>query len=192
MGNIEAVPTSTLYGYIANKKWDKAIERARTHPLDTVYRYSASDEEFDMSPLHLACHVDAPALLICALIRANPESVSYLTTNGFTPLHIAIWRNASIDIVRTFLELAPGCLYKVGSDRGDDQIVVPSPIHLACGKKDPQWDTVELMIRWDPNIAALQSSVDECTPFHYGKYPITLKFFGSTKYSLEKFQISQL
>jgi len=133
-----------------------------------------SDDESlaGMYPLHEACKTSSvPVEVIRALIRANPSSLSYRTVSGLTPFHLLLCSNvnATVEHVKCFLDASPGCLFKCNVEICDDELMVvePSPMHLACGNPNVNWDVVELMLRHAPDAALLRYVADRCTPFHY-------------------------
>ena len=185
MGNAQC-RSDVLYQHIQNHEWDKVIERCESSPLDTTYRipssseYEMHDDVSDdeilagMYPLHEACKTPSvPVEVIRALIRANPSSLSYRTVSGLTPFHLLLCSNvnATVEHVKCFLDASPGCLFKCNVEICDEELMVvePSPLHLACGNPNVNWDVVELMLRHAPDAALLRYVADGCTPFHYGK-----------------------
>lgn len=128
-----------------------------------------------MTPLHIACHMNAPAGVISALIAANPSSISFYTACGYSPLHVAIWRQASAEIIREFVRCAPSALWK--QTKSDC-----TPLHLACwdcnnsnnasaannlttGEHIPS-DVINILLEADPRTAMIQT-VEMDTPLHY-------------------------
>lgn len=92
-----------LFKYVVNGSWDKIPKRAQTHPLEAkfVHLYPPNDTalhrivrvpEDAQEQLESSVLEDIAALrmqAIHALLRANPNAITFSDYKGQTPLHLA-------------------------------------------------------------------------------------------------------
>jgi len=94
---------TSLYRFIENKDWDRALTRIETHPRDcrtwvSRREYSANGgankvgndkTRWRLLPIHAVCIFRAPLALIEALLEAFPEGAQMKDDQGMLPVHLA-------------------------------------------------------------------------------------------------------
>ncbi len=126
MENTVVRTPTVLYSAIDAQNWNKAMIRLVDMPQEatTWVSYSKDNMEYRFLPLHAACLVGAPLLLISDLISAYPDAVRKKTTQGKLPIHIACEVHADERVVKLLLESWPESLYlKDTSGNSPEEIV---------------------------------------------------------------------
>ncbi|KAL3816021.1 hypothetical protein ACHAXA_010792 [Cyclostephanos tholiformis] len=147
--NYDVDPTG-LYLAVQDGRWDDAVRRCRTHPLEAstwVYRTERADAgnnatggpslRWRLLPIHAACVFRAPAIVLRALLDAHPGGASLGDDQGKLPLHLCLRRSMRGDddgpdeeVVSLLTEVYPG-----GVHVADDGGRTPRDLVLAirCG-----------------------------------------------------------
>lgn len=98
------------------------------------------------TPLHKACGLDAPAVVVQSLLRAYPEASTIVGTTMMNPLHITCSSpHASVHVVRILLDEGDPIQTSMRDVDGD------TPLHTACRCGAPI-DVLEALLRADPSI----------------------------------------
>jgi hypothetical protein len=154
--------------------WLGALARVQTHPWEA----SLVGAEGRMA-LHLACDLDAPSLLVKAILQAYPKAATMVGTSHMTPLHITCSSvHASLDVVLVLLqtdalESLPWAstgprslegLYNITKDRSKliwnstfltatamKDIDGDTPLHAACRCGAPL-DVLEVLVSANPTV----------------------------------------
>lgn len=118
------VPTK-LYTLIEEKKWDFAVRRLLEAPDEALTWIVANEKKPGVKylPLHMACSVRAPLILVAMLIQSYPESVRKTICTGKLPLHIACEKQADHRIVGLLLHSWPDS-YFVKDSKGQTCVQV--------------------------------------------------------------------
>lgn len=120
--------------------WASALTRISSHPCEirTLHAHCRT-------PLHLACDVDAPAVVIAGLVQAYPQACARVGTSGMTPLHLTCSSaHASIHVVRVLLELGDVAAQCSLPDLDGD-----TPLHAACRSGAPL-EVLEVLLQAYP------------------------------------------
>lgn len=105
---------SELYSLIQKKRWEEAIERVNSNPLEChtwVYRKEDDGKlRWRLLPLHASIIFRAPDKVVEALLVSYPEASQWKDDQGMLPIHLAL-RNGSSDVIVYLLLLAsPECI----------------------------------------------------------------------------------
>ena len=71
-----------------------------------------------MTPLALACQNKNTSTksIIQTFLKTRPQEVYIILDGGWTPIHLSVWYEASVDTVRTLVHAFPqGCFLKTWS-----------------------------------------------------------------------------
>ena len=102
-----------LYTHIENKRWEAAIERSSSHPVEVrtwISRREPDDRNrirWRLLPLHATCVFRAPLSLIDALLSSYPDAPGCVDDQGMLPIHLACRNGASRGVVTTLLNAHP-------------------------------------------------------------------------------------
>uniref|UniRef100_A0A6S8X503 Uncharacterized protein n=1 Tax=Chaetoceros debilis TaxID=122233 RepID=A0A6S8X503_9STRA len=127
MENTVVRTPTALYSAIDSQNWNRAIMRLVEMPQEstTWVSYTKKEMEYRFLPLHAACLVGAPLLLISDLVDAYPDAARKKTTQGKLPLHIACEAHADERVVELLLETWPESLH-IKDSRGN------APLEIAA------------------------------------------------------------
>ena len=116
-------PTA-LYSMIEDRQWSVAAQRAESHPREAktyVYRTDKKDRsryKWRMLPIHAAILMDAPAFVIQALTSAYRKGTQFPDDTGDYPIHIAVKKHVSEEILNLLLQANPDSIeLRNGDDR---------------------------------------------------------------------------
>jgi ankyrin repeat protein len=144
--------SSTLSSLVQAYDWANVLARVASHPSET--RVPSVEGR---TPLHHACELDAPAVVIQTLMNACPEASLMIGTSGMTPLHIACSSyHASTHVVRVLLDLGRPEQCQIRDLDGD------TPLHTACRCGAP-FDVLECLLQAYPE-AVNQRDNEGLTP----------------------------
>jgi Ankyrin repeats (3 copies) len=102
-GDNTTTTTTVLATLLHAHDWTAALSRLARYAHEA--RVVCCSDEY-RTALHVACDEDAPAVVICALLRAHPAAACAVGTSRMTPLHITCSsQHASVHVVRVLLEL---------------------------------------------------------------------------------------
>jgi Ankyrin repeats (many copies) len=147
-GDRQSVLSSLVQAY----DWANVLARVASHPSET--RVTSLEGR---TPLHHACELDAPAVVIQSLLNACPEASLMIGSSGMTPLHIACSSyHASIHVIRVLLDLGRPEQCQIRDLDGD------TPLHTACRCGAPH-DVLECLLQAYPN-AVNQRDNEGLTP----------------------------
>ena len=123
IGNEDGAPCShILVNMLESYEWSAALSRITAHPEECRVRCNER-----RTLLHVACHNDAPAVVIQALLEAYPEASVATGSSNMNPLHIACSsRSASAHVVRVLLQSGLPQQSSMRDLDGD------TPLHAAC------------------------------------------------------------
>lgn len=124
--SVVKTPTA-LYSYIDSQNWTSAMMRLVEMPQEstTWVSFATKYSEVRFLPLHIACMLGAPFLLIKDLVESYPDAVRKKTTQGQLPLHIACQSHVDERVVGLLLDFWPEGLF-VKDDDGNTAIEVAS------------------------------------------------------------------
>ena len=132
---------SVLLNIVNSYDWAGALARISSHPEE-----ASSVGMQGRSPLHVACDLDAPAVVVQALLQAYPEASTMVGTSNMNPLHIACSsQHASVQVVRVLLE---GGLEIQSSMRDVDG---DTPLANACRCGAPI-EVLDVLLRANPSV----------------------------------------
>lgn len=108
-----------LYSYVQEKNWDDAVRRVLEAPDEASIWVGANRKSGDVKclPLHIACALRAPLMLVAVLVRSYPDSVKKKTKSGKLPLHISCEKRCSERVVSFLLHSWPDS-YHVKDHKG--------------------------------------------------------------------------
>lgn len=125
--------------------WAAVLGRINTHPAECHAECMEG-----RTPLHVACDHDAPAVVIQALLQANPGASVLTGTSNMNPLHITCSsQHASVHVVRVLLESGKFEQFSMRDVDGD------TPLHAACRCGAPI-DVLEVLLRANPAAVAVR------------------------------------
>jgi len=101
---IEFSPTE-LYSLIEAREWDAAVKRLLEAPEEgsTWVGSCMQKENAKILPLHLACMMRAPLLLVAVLIQAYPDGIKKKSPAGKLPIHFACEKRADHRVISLLL-----------------------------------------------------------------------------------------
>lgn len=144
--------SSILTSLVQAYDWANVLARVASHPSET--RVTSVEGR---TPLHHACELDAPAVVIQSLLNACPEASLMIGSSGMTPLHITCSSyHASIHVIRVLLDLGRPEQCQIRDLDGD------TPLHTACRCGAP-YDVLECLLQAYPN-AVNQRDNEGLTP----------------------------
>ena len=118
------VQPTALYSMIEDRQWSAAAQRAESHPREVrtyVYRTDKKDRssyKWRMLPIHAAILMDAPAFVIQALTSAYRKGTQFPDDTGDYPIHIAVKKHVSEEILNLLLQANPDSIeLRNGDDR---------------------------------------------------------------------------
>jgi hypothetical protein len=116
-----------LYSHIDSQNYNSAIRRLVEMPQEatTWVSFAKNKTEVRFLPLHIACLLDAPFLLVSDLVHSYPDAVRKKTTMGDLPLHIACQHHGDERVVELLLKSWPESLF-VKNDAGNTALEVAS------------------------------------------------------------------
>jgi len=109
---VVTIPTA-LYAAIDSHDWNYAIRRLVEMPQEvtTWVSFTKKKSEIRFLPLHAACLLGAPLLLIKDLVQAYPYAVRKKTMQGKLPLHIACAVHTDHRVIVALLDSWSDALY---------------------------------------------------------------------------------
>lgn len=118
---------------IVNGDWKKVIKVAKKNPSE-VSKWQAIElgtSHVRLLPIHYACTIGAPQNVINVLVKAAPETLTYVDHHGHTLLHWVVnKRTTTPQTVKAILKQCPeSALLKCSKDGA-------LPIHMACRRSD--------------------------------------------------------
>jgi len=118
MENIVVTVPTALYAAIDSHDWNYAIRRLVEMPQEatTWVSFTKSKTEIRFLPLHAACLLGAPLLLVADLIQAYPFAVRKKTVQGKLPLHIACASHCDCRVISLLLEAWSDSVYVTDND----------------------------------------------------------------------------
>ena len=110
--NIVFAPTE-LYTLIEAKEWDDALRHILQAPDEASTWVGSCQKKADARflPLHTACLLRAPLLLIAVLIQTYPDAVRKKSNVGKLPIHYACERRADHRVVAFLVHTWPESLH---------------------------------------------------------------------------------
>lgn len=131
---------STLVNLMESYDWASCLTRIASHPWEA--RIPADQAR---APLHVACDLDAPAVVLQSLLKAYPEASVLVGFSKMNALHITCTsQHASQHVVRVLLE---GGLPEQSNMRDVDG---DTPLHTACRCGAPI-EVLEVLLRANPS-----------------------------------------
>lgn len=105
---VEFSPTE-LYSLIEAKEWDAAVKRLLEAPKEgsTWVGSCIKKENAKYLPLHLACKLRAPLLLVAVLIQTYPKGLQKRAKLGKLPIHFACEKRADHRVISLLLHSWP-------------------------------------------------------------------------------------
>ncbi len=102
------VPTK-LYSLIQKKKWDDAVRRVLEAPDEALTWVGANPKKTNVKclPLHIACALRAPLIVIAVLVQSYADSVKKTTSTGKLPLHVACEKGADHRVISFLIHSWP-------------------------------------------------------------------------------------
>jgi ankyrin repeat protein len=124
---------TTLFSIIELRNWDVAVSRCFEAP-DEVSTWVGSCQKLldaKLLPIHIACSLNAPLILIAVLIQSFPDGVKRTNNSGKLPIHLACEKRADHRIVSLLLHTWPESVHEL-DERGNTPVQVtllsiPSP-----------------------------------------------------------------
>lgn len=105
---------SSLYLLIQNKKWEDAISRAESHPVECKTWTSRKEDDgklrWRLLPLHAAVIFKAPEALVQTLLVLYPRAARLKDDQGMLPIHLSLRNESPVSIVQLLLMSFIGCL----------------------------------------------------------------------------------
>ena len=122
-----------LYANIESRNWDVAVRRCLEAP-DEVSTWIGSCQKMKdakLLPIHLACSLKAPLILIAVIIQTFPESIKRTNNSGKLPIHLACEKRADHRIISLLLHTWPDSYHEL-DEKGNTPVQValissPSP-----------------------------------------------------------------
>lgn len=108
-----------LYSLIESKKWDMAVRHCLEIPdeVSTWVGSCAKMKDAKLLPIHVACSLNAPLILVAVLIQTYPDGVKRTNNAGSLPIHLACESRADHRVVSLLLHSWPQSFHEV-DDRG--------------------------------------------------------------------------
>mmetsp|Transcript_25816 Transcript_25816/g.31829 ORF Transcript_25816/g.31829 Transcript_25816/m.31829 type:complete len:904 (-) Transcript_25816:195-2906(-) len=118
MENTVVTRPTRLYDAIDSQDWNSAIRRLVEKPQEsTVWvSFRKRNSEIRFLPLHIACLMRAPLLLVADLIQAYPDAARKKTFQGKLALHIACEAHVDYRIVELLIEQYPNAMHMKDGD----------------------------------------------------------------------------
>ena len=109
---VTAENPTALYSAIDCQNWNYAMRRLVEMPQEatTWVSFNKKKVEVRFLPLHAACLLGAPLLLVEDLVQSYPEAVKKKTSQGKLPLHIACEALVDHRVVTLLLNMWPDAL----------------------------------------------------------------------------------
>jgi hypothetical protein len=109
---VTAENPTALYSAIDCQNWNYAMRRLVEMPQEATTWVSFNKKKIEVRflPLHAACLLGAPMLLVDDLIQSYPEAVKKKTSQGRFPLHIACEALVDHRVVTLLLNVWPDAL----------------------------------------------------------------------------------
>ena len=115
--------TTALDRHIQRMDWPAVLRRIKIYPQEC----STVDMTNGHTPLHVACHAGAPAVIVQSLCQAYPEASIRTDRCNMNPLHITCSsNNASLSTVHALLHHGASEQISMRDVDGD------TPLHAAC------------------------------------------------------------
>lgn len=155
--------------------WDQVRRWLYSHP-DSEARSAAAyvRGQADASPLHMMCKLDNPPHdIIAELVAAAPETVSWVDSHGWLPLHHACANGASTEVLKILAEA-----YPEGKTAQDNQNRTPLHFYATRKPDNPNAMAANVVMLSDTGAAELPDR-GGMLPMHYacayGTCPQVLK-----------------
>jgi len=156
---------TTLYLYLEDRKWEKAIQRLRENkrgPKEArtwIFRRDDTNADKDnkgirwkILPIHASCIFRSPMALIEVLIQVYPKGLERPDDQDMLPLHLACRNGASKTVVSKIIEGYPKGVY--GRDRKGR-----TPLDLAfASASQHRNDVVDILRTWMQKLDSAVSS----------------------------------
>jgi len=147
----------------ANKEdpssWDAILRWLDSNPPNIRAQGAEYREEFDLTPLHLACRNAPPAEVVIQLLAASPETVTWDDAFSWLPLHYACANGASEEVIQVLTTAHPPS--KTAIDKRNR-----TPLHFALGNATRQAPPGVVEILSDSGAAA-KADENGSLPLHY-------------------------
>ena len=122
-----------LFSIVESRNWDVAVRRCFEAP-DEVSTWVGSCQKIadaKLLPIHVACSLNAPLILIAVLLQTFPDGVRRPNNSGKLPIHMACEKRADHRIVSLLLHTWPESYHEL-DDKGNTPVQVtllsaPSP-----------------------------------------------------------------
>ena len=158
----------------ANTSHDIIHTLISTYPQGCMIRLGQNDELYENLPLHAyLLHNVSPSLSVVRLLvttypNAIKEKCGTSTSGLLLPLHIAVRRSLSLDIINYLVEAYPESIsVRTGSGNGNSTSQMGDlPLHLALSQSLLSWDCIYRIIELYP--LGLREANDK------GEYPLHL------------------
>lgn len=122
-----------LYANIESRNWDVAVRRCLEAPdeVSTWVGLCQKMKDAKLLPIHLACSLKAPLILIAVIIQTFPESIKRTNNSGKLPIHLACEMRADHRIISLLLHTWPDSYHEL-DEKGNTPVQValissPSP-----------------------------------------------------------------
>ena len=112
-----------LYSLIEASDWDVAVRHCLESPNEVSMWVGSCQkiEDAKLLPLHIACSLRAPLILVAVLIQSYTESVKRTTNTGKLPIHLACEKRADHRIISLLLHTWPES-YAEKDERGNTPV----------------------------------------------------------------------
>ncbi|GMH53306.1 hypothetical protein TrST_g1262 [Triparma strigata] len=152
-----------------------------TSPLSILHhlqKYPGSINEIDdegFNPVHIACSYRHPLEVIRAVATANLETLNHRSILGTIPLHTAVFRKCSIEVIKSLIESNPGALSAEKSrnptplTEGGPKVQCGQgwlPLHYACGYAASSREVVMVLYHLHSSGLLIKDKASR-TPFHW-------------------------
>jgi ankyrin repeat protein len=143
-----------LYSLIEAKQWDAAVRRCSEIPeeVSTWVGSCTKMKDAKLLPLHIACSMKCPLILVAVLIQTYPEGVKRTDNVGRLPIHLACENNADHRIIALLLHTWPQSFNKV-----DEKGYTPVQVALTSQSSTERTKIVETLM-------AFESKTEKDTP----------------------------
>lgn len=151
---------TVLFRMILKKDWKQASGRARSHSEEaaTWIVTKGFNGNLRFLPLHKACVLNPPSVVIESLLEAFPGAAESKDQDGWLPIHCACFYGASADVINNLLKtFARGASVKDEEGR--------LPLHYACLKGASQ-EVVDVLIATSGK-AAMAKDDEGRLPIHH-------------------------
>jgi hypothetical protein len=135
-----------LYSMIEAKKWDAAVRRCSEVPeeVSTWVGSCTKMKDAKLLPIHIACSMKCPLILVAVLIQTYPDGVKRTDNVGRLPIHLACENNADHRIIALLLHTWPQSFNKV-----DENGYTPVQVALLSQSSAERTKNVETLMAFE-------------------------------------------